>query len=126
MVSLAIKRSESQSSGGLSSGIAFTYTLTDHAEIATITRWLDVLPIVQTSVRSCPARPANMREEQITFLGRHGQQLARATQTVSVPRQTTACDAMAFTIRRRPQPALLDGPRFLAKVNRLVGGPSLP
>jgi hypothetical protein len=126
VASLTIKRSETQSSGGASSGVAFTYTLTNHIEIATIARWIDGLPGVQPGVTSCPAQPVNARQEQLTFLDRNGRDLAQATQRENVARPTTVCDAMAFTIRGRPQRALLNGPRFLANVNRLVEVPPTP
>jgi hypothetical protein len=118
--SLRITHSTSQTGPGIMTGLAFTFGITQRAEIDQITRWIDALPIVQPGATSCPAQPSHPPRVRFAFLGTGGIPLAAATEDGNVREPTTSCDAMSFTVRGHSQPGLLNGARFLARVDRLL------
>lgn len=91
------------------------------AEVATISRWFDALPVSPPGiVVACPAEPAFADSISLSFRNSAGTQLAHATVPAT---RAWFCDPIGFTIGGRPQRPLVDrssGESFARRLLRLT------
>jgi hypothetical protein len=94
--------------------------ITDPAQVATIVRWFDALPVDQGIRTSCG--PSGDLETDFVFRSSRGARLASAGFPAVYP--ANACVGAGFSILGQSQPSLVDlpnGPSFVCRVGKLFG-----
>jgi hypothetical protein len=96
-------------------------TVTNQAQVHAIITMIDRLPIVQPGFIACPVLLAGTPIVTFSFRSsRLGAALATASEPADVTEPTTACDALTFATATRTWPSLLQGARFLHRVDRML------
>lgn len=95
--------------------------VTKPAEVATIVRWFDALPVVQSlgALYGCPNMGADPPTVTFGFLDARGKALATASLLNAYRGVSGVCNPIRFGIGGQAQRPLLGG-RFLIRVNRLL------
>jgi hypothetical protein len=101
---------------------AVSRQVTHPEQIRRIIRLIDELPVLQPGYWHCPAVRTGSEVDTFTFrTAPTGHPLARASVRADVGSGDTGCSAMTFSIRGRPQMALIQARHFLHEVGQILG-----